>query len=123
AVRADPSAAKGASPQGRAPAVRSSRAVTRETAAVTMTRRKSEYDTLTGRGPPDVHGQLCRSVRRSAFGGGDRRIHLRGCSSRRVSAEEQWLDRCDRTGYRTRDPSARTGHLSSAHRPADSSLV
>jgi len=27
---------------------------------------------LTGHGPPDVHSQLYRRVRRSAFGGGDR---------------------------------------------------
>ena len=54
-------------------------------------RRYSECETLTRRGPPDVHGQLCRSVRRSAFDGGDRRIHLRGRSSRRLGAEERWL--------------------------------
>ena len=30
-------------------------------------RTKSEYDTLTGRGASDVHGQLYGSVRRSAF--------------------------------------------------------
>ena len=48
---------------------------------LTVGRIKGEYDTLTGRGAPDLHGQLYRSVRRSAFGGGDRRIHLRGRSS------------------------------------------
>jgi hypothetical protein len=72
-------------------------------------RNKSEYDTLTCRGPPDVHGQLYRSVRHSAFGGGDRRIDLRGGSSWRLSAEEQRLDPCDRTQHRARDPGARAG--------------
>jgi hypothetical protein len=40
-----------------------------------------------------VHGQLCRSVRHSAFGGGDRRIHLRGRGSC-VSALKNsgWVD-------------------------------
>src|SRR5262249_33520119 len=53
--------------------------------------RKSEYDPLTRRGPSDVRGQLYRCVGRSAFGGGDRRIHLRGRSSRRLGAEKRWL--------------------------------
>jgi hypothetical protein len=35
-------------------------------------RTKGEYDTLTGRGAPDVHGQLYRSVRRSALSRRDR---------------------------------------------------
>jgi hypothetical protein len=58
--------------------------------ALTGGRIKGEYDTLTGRGAPDLHRQLYRSVRRSAFGGGDRRIHLRGRSSRRLGAEKRW---------------------------------
>jgi hypothetical protein len=56
-------------------------------------RTYSECDTLTRRGPPDVHGQLYRCVRRSAFGGRDRRIHLRGRSSRRLGAKgDGWAD-------------------------------
>src|SRR5579863_9862144 len=35
-------------------------------ALLTVGRIKGEYDTLTGRGDPDLHGQLYRSVRRSA---------------------------------------------------------
>lgn len=42
--------------------------------------------------PPDVHGELYGSVRRSTFGGGDRRIHLRDRSARRLDVEKRSLD-------------------------------
>jgi len=51
------------------------------------------------------------------------RIHLRGCSSRRLGAEKRWLGRRDGVRNRAWSSGARAAHLSSAHRSEDSSLV